>query len=142
ITNGTLNAANYNFAFVAGTLTVTRATLTVTADNKVKIYGDSNPALTASYSGFVNGENASVLSGAPSLSTGATTNSSVAGSPYTITVTSGSLSAANYSFAFVGGSLTVTKATLIVTADNKSKVYGATNPPLTATFSGFVNGEN
>src|SRR5439155_15574584 len=118
VTNGTVSAANYSVAFVDGTLTVTRATLTVTADNKSKAYGDTNPPLTASYTGFVNGENTSVLSGAPSLSTGATTNSSVAGSPYTITATSGTLSAANYSFAFVNGSLTVTKATLLVTADN------------------------
>ena len=47
VTNGTLTAANYSFAFVDGTLTVTAATLTVTADNKSKVYGDANPSLTA-----------------------------------------------------------------------------------------------
>jgi hypothetical protein len=38
-------------------------------------------------------------------------------------------------------SLTVTKAHLTVTADNKSKYEGTPNPPLTFTISGFVNGD-
>ena len=33
-------------------LSVTKATLTVTADNKTKVYGNANPALTISYTGF------------------------------------------------------------------------------------------
>src|SRR5258706_5465966 len=36
-------------------LTVTPAVLTITADNKNKIYGAALPTFTASYSGFVNG---------------------------------------------------------------------------------------
>src|SRR5207249_2690205 len=120
VTQGTLSAANYSFNFVTGSLTVTRATLTVNADDKSRVYGAPNPPLTASYSGFVNGESTDVLSGSPSLSTTATPSSSVAGSPYTITVTQGTLTAGNYSFNFVSGFLTVTKATLTVTADNKS----------------------
>src|SRR2546426_10184903 len=77
------------------------------------------------------------------LSTTATTASSVAGSPYPITVVNaGTLSAANYDFPvanFVNGQLTITKAHLTVTADNQSRVYGAANPTLTYTLSGFVN---
>jgi len=34
---------------------------------------------------------------------------------------------------------TVTPTTLTVTADNKTKAYGAVNPPLTITYTGFVN---
>src|SRR5207302_5031971 len=126
---------------VNGSLTVTRATLTVTADNKSRAYGAANPTLTASYIGFVNGETQSVLSGSPSLSTSATTNSAVAGSPYTITASTGTLIAANYSFVFVNGTLIVTPAALLVSADNQIRAYGATNPPLTASYGGFVNGE-
>src|SRR5207245_10429575 len=111
------------------------------AENESRVYGATNPPLTASYSGFANGETTDVLSGNPSLSTTATPGSPVAGGPYPITVTQGTLSAANYSFSFVNGSLTVTKATLTVTAENKSRVYGATNPSLTASYSGFANGE-
>jgi len=34
---------------------------------------------------------------------------------------------------------TVTPAPLTITADNKTKPYGAVNPPLTVSYSGFVN---
>src|SRR4051812_29966689 len=39
-------------------LLVAPATLTVTADSTSRTYGDANPALTASYSGFQNGDTA------------------------------------------------------------------------------------
>lgn len=138
---GTLSAANYTFNFVSGNLAVTAATLTVTANNTNRAYGAANPTFTAGYSGFVNGEDASVLSGAPSLTTAATASSSVAGSPYAITASQGTLSAANYSFSYVNGNLSITQATLTVSADNKSRPYGTTNPVLTASYSGFANGE-
>lgn len=37
---------------------------------------------------------------------------------------------------------TVTRASLIITADNKSKAYGAPNPVLTASYSGFENNDD
>ncbi|PYS44775.1 MAG: hypothetical protein DMG13_33320, partial [Acidobacteria bacterium] len=140
IQQGTLALnSNYNLTFIGSNLTITPRTLTVTADNKVKTYGDPNPALTASYSGFVNGDTDTVLSGAPALSTAATATSGVGS--YPITVGAGTLSAANYSFAFVNGALTINKAMLTVTADDKSKVYGSANPTFTASYTGFVNGQ-
>lgn len=141
VTQGTLSAANYTFNFANGSLTVTPATVTVTANNTNQVYGAANPVFTVSYSGFVNGENTSVLSGAPSVTTTATTGSSVAGSPYTITVTQGTLSATNYTFNFVNGALSVTAATLTVTANDTNQIYGATNPVFTVSYSGFVNGD-
>ena len=101
---GTLASGNYSFSFVTGHLTVTKATLTVTADDKSRIYGDANPAFTASYSGFKNGETlaTSGVTGSPSLTTTATATSAVAG-PYAITAASATLAAGNYSFSFVDG---------------------------------------
>jgi hypothetical protein len=119
---------------------VNPAVLTVTAANKTKVYGAALPALTASYSGFVNGETAAVVSGAPVLSTSAQTNSPVGN--YPITPVTGTLSATNYTFAFVNGQLTVTPATLTVTGDNLSRPFGVTNPTFTVTYSGFVNSDN
>ena len=55
------------------TLVINKAELTVTADNKSKLCGQPNPPLTASYSGFVNGETASVLTSPVILDTTATT---------------------------------------------------------------------
>src|SRR5205823_1652632 len=125
---------------VVGTLTVTRAHLTVTADAGSKTYGDANPPLTATLTGFVNGDTAAVVSGTAALNTAATAASPVG--TYPITAGAGTLSAANYDFLnVVGGTLTVTRAHLTVTADAKAKTYGDANPALTATITGFVNGD-
>ena len=58
-------------------LAVGKATLTVTADDKSRVYGDANPSFTASYAGFQNGEGlaTSGVSGAPDLTTSATATS-------------------------------------------------------------------
>jgi hypothetical protein len=54
----------------------------------------------------------------------------------------GTLSATNYDFTpFVNGTLHITKVHLTVTADDKTRTYGAANPAFTATITGFVNGE-
>jgi len=54
---------------------------------------------------------------------------------YPITAAQGTLAAANYSFAFQNGTLTVTAAALTVTVDSKTKAYGTVNPPLTLTLT-------
>src|SRR5262249_7850009 len=107
------------------TLTITPATLTVTAKDASKVYGQPNPSFSAAITGFVNGENASVVSGSASLTTNATTSSGVG--TYTITAALGSLTAANYTFTFVNGTLTVTQAELTVTGITaNNKVYDRT----------------
>ena len=47
---------NYDIDYVAGTETITPAPLTVTADDKTKVYGADDPEFTASYDGLVNGD--------------------------------------------------------------------------------------
>jgi uncharacterized repeat protein (TIGR01451 family) len=136
---GTLAAANYSFAFVPGTLSVTAAVLTVTANNQTKVYGAPLPALNTTITGFVNNDPSSVVTGSASVTTTAMAASPVASYPITASV--GTLAAANYSFTFVPGTLSVTPAVLTVTANNQSKVYGAVLPALTATITGFVNSD-
>ena len=131
--------ADYTISYVAASLTVTAVPLTITADDKSKAYGAALPALTDRYSGFVNGDSASSLTTAPTLSTTATPASHVSGSPYAITASSAV--DADYTISYVAGALTVTAAPLTITADDKSKVYGAALPALTASYSGFVNGD-
>jgi hypothetical protein len=130
---------NYTITYVNGILTVSPATLGVTADNQSRLYGAANPVFTASYAGFVNGDTLAVVSGSPSLTTLADTNSPVG--MYTITAALGSLTATNYIFSLTNGTLTVGAAAITVTADNQSRSYGAANPTLTASYSGFVNGD-
>src|SRR5207244_5498306 len=112
-------------------------TLTITADDKSKVYGAALPGVTASYSGFVNGDTASDLVTPVSLSTTATAASAVGTYP----ITASGAADANYTISFVAGTLTVTPAALTIRADDKSKVYGAAVPALTARYSGFVNGD-
>jgi len=113
-TTGTLAATNYSFGVAQGTLHVTTATLTVSIDNKSKQYSDPNPAPTVSFSGFVNGDTAAVVSGAPACSTIATSASGPG--TYPITCSVGTLSAPNYTFAgFAPGTITVTQEDASVT---------------------------
>ena len=70
------------------------APLTITATNLSREYGDENPRLLLSYSGFVNGENESDLESAPTISTTATRTSDVG--DYPITIKEGK--ASNYKF--------------------------------------------
>jgi hypothetical protein len=84
-------------------LTVNKAVVTVTADNKTKTEGQVNPALTVTYSGLVNNETAAVLTTPPVVTTGATV-ASVAG-VYPVMVSGAA--AANYSFVYVPGIVTV-----------------------------------
>ena len=76
ITNAVgVGLTNYTISYVNGILTVNGALLGVSANNTNRAYGATNPVFTVSYSGFVNGDTTSVLSGAPVLSTSARTNS-------------------------------------------------------------------
>jgi hypothetical protein len=139
---GSLSSMNYSFIFVSGTLTIGKPSLTVTANNVSRAYGSMNPVFTVSYSGFLTGDGPWVLTGTPEFACNADTNSPVAGNPYTIALTSGTLTSTNYDLVFVDGQLTVTQAVLTVQADNKTKTYGAPVPPFTFNYSGFVNSED
>jgi gliding motility-associated-like protein len=139
ITPAGLTSTNYTITFANGQLTINKAPLTVTADDKNKTYDGSvfNP-FTATYTGFVNGETSAVLVGSLTFSGTAVT----ATSPGTYIITPGGLTAANYNITFVNGQLTINKALLTITAANKSKNYdGLVYNTFTATYSGFVNGE-
>jgi subtilisin-like proprotein convertase family protein len=135
-TSGAVDA-NYTITEVHGTLSVTAAPLTITANNATKVYGAALPTFTANYSGFVNGDTAASLTTPVTLGTAATASSPVGA--YTITV-SGAVDA-NYNITEVNGSLSVTAAPLTITANNATKVYGAALPSFTASYSGFVNGD-
>ncbi|GAO28918.1 large exoprotein [Geofilum rubicundum JCM 15548] len=116
---------------------VSQAPLTATADNQSRTYGAANPALSISYSGFVNGEDATAIT-APEAATLAEATSPVG--DYAITLSGGA--ADNYDLTLENGTLSVSQAPLTATADNQSRTYGAANPALSISYSGFVNGED
>ncbi|MFH0937980.1 MAG: MBG domain-containing protein [Planctomycetota bacterium] len=106
---GAYQAGNecYNAGQSSQTLTVTPASLTVTADDQTRVFGAINPPLTVTCSGFVNGDTAAQLICPASATTTATSASSVG--TYAI-VPSGAVSN-NYAFTYVNGTLTVTNLT-------------------------------
>ncbi|MEK6910394.1 MAG: MBG domain-containing protein, partial [Nanoarchaeota archaeon] len=140
LTDSSNKLPNYNVTTNnTGVLTVNKANVNVTAENKTKTYAQVNPTFTASYSGFVNGENSSVISGTPGFNTSVITGSPV--NNYAITPTVGSLAAVNYSFSFIPGTISVTKAPLDVRASDAVRLYGTSNPTFSYTFEGLINGD-
>ncbi len=115
---------NYQVVSKSVAINVAKASLTVTADNIQITYGSSVPPLTYQYSGFVNGENASVLDSEPVISVESVP---VNAGTYTIVVSGGSDN--NYSFNYVNGTLTINKASLSIGAPvlTTSKTYDGNN---------------
>ena len=91
------------------------------------------------FSGFVNGETASVLGG--TLSYGGAAQGATNVGNYALTASG--LSSGNYAISYTAGSLAVSPAALTVAANNAGKIYdglayGGGNG---VVFRGFVNGE-
>jgi hypothetical protein len=107
-------------------------TLTITADDKNRVYGDSNPALTFPSSGFIDGDTVgTALTG--SITTTAVSTSNVG----TFAITQGTLAdLLGYTISFTNGTLTVTARALTITADaSQTKVYGASDPTFTQSIT-------
>jgi hypothetical protein len=107
------DSADYNSATASATINVDPAQLTVTADNQSMSYGSAVPLLSDSITGLVNGDDASVVSGTPLLSTTASSSSHPGSYPISIDISG--LSAANYTFVGQGGTLTINTASPAIT---------------------------
>jgi gliding motility-associated-like protein len=100
---------------------INKKDLLVTADDITRPYGESNPPLTMQYSGFVYGQNQSVITEpVPSTSVVTTTLPGT----YPIILTGGS--AANYNLILTNGAFTVTGAVVAINQqpDNNSACAG------------------
>jgi gliding motility-associated-like protein len=108
IQQGTLSAgSNYSIvSFIPSYFIINKAELNVSAGTAERHYLEPNPTFTIVYSGFVNGEEKSVLDILPTATTIANSESD-AGS-YSITVSGGSDN--NYSFRYLNGVLEIQKA--------------------------------
>ncbi len=123
---------NYDVTFnvTDGTLTITKAQATVTANDASKVYGATDPTFTATVTGVQSGDQLNY--------TLARVTGENAGT-YAINVTLGDNP--NYEVTTTAGTFTITKATATVTANNATKVYGATDPTFTATVTGVQSGD-
>lgn len=113
-------------------------TLTITANNASRQYGAADPAFTATYTGFVNGDTPAVLTGALTCAANDTASSPVG----TYLINCSGLSSTNYSITYVPGLLSITPAPLTISANNVARPYGQANPSFTGTIVGLLNGDN
>jgi len=110
-------------------LSVAKATLTATAEDKTKKTGEANPTFTVKLTGFVLDDNENDITDFPQAACLADKNSPVGN--YPITVSGGS--DVNYNFNYVNGNLTIDQATGIATTEiTTGKVWP--NPTSGALF--------
>ena len=115
----------YEISYIPGTLTITKAPLSISAGNYTKKQGDAMPVFKASYAGFKNGENESVLTKQPVFSCEA--NEASAPAEYAVTISGAE--AENYDISYEQGRLTVVEAdAVVVRAKSYSRQYGDDNP--------------
>src|SRR5205807_2145954 len=123
---------NYQITYNTAEFTIDKKTASVTPNAKSKTYGDADPTLTGTLSGFLAADG---VTGTYSRAPGET----VAGGPYTISATlspPGVLG--NYQITYNTAEFTIDKKTASVTPNAKSKTYGDADPTLTGTLSGFL----
>ena len=120
---------------IAVTIVVIPKVLDISATaGQSKVYGTADPVFTYTASGLEGGDDVSIITGALARDPGAQVG--IYG------INQGTLDAGpNYSINYIGSTFEITKADLMVTADNKTKVYGQADPAFTVSYSGFENGD-
>lgn len=132
--------ANDDMSFNANipyTYTINPAKLTANVKDASRLYGNNNPQFSSEYSGFVNNENASVVTSNGSYTTTATEKSDVG----TYAIKQSGATAQNYVFEYEDGTLTVNKAPLTMTANDKTMTYGNSIPVFDISYEGLKNNE-
>gem|GEM_PF-1699112 len=132
---------NYEITYVKGTLTVNKKALTITANDRMKIYGETLALGTTEFtpSGLVNGDEVTSVTLA---SDGAVATAAVTTYDITASAAQGP-KLTNYEITYTKGTLTVNKKALTITANDRSKTYGTELTLGTAEFTpaGLVNGD-
>ncbi|MEJ2883491.1 MBG domain-containing protein [Pedobacter sp. GR22-6] len=135
---------NYSISYTAGTLSVGKKALAITANNDTKTYGETKTFAGTAFSstGLINGN---TVTGVSLSSTGSVATATVAGSPYVITAADATGTGLdNYTITYTSAELSVGKKALTVSNTNRSKVYGEvlTNADFAGSISGLVNNDN
>ncbi|MBN6110363.1 GLUG motif-containing protein [Xanthomonas bonasiae] len=128
----------YDIAYTAtGSITITPASLTVTASDAGKTYGSTASLNGYSVSGLIGGDTVSGVT----LSSGGSAATAGVGR-YAIGASDASgTGLSNYVISYVDGSLTVDPATLRIVATDANKTYGSSLGLSGYTVSGLLNGD-
>jgi hypothetical protein len=127
-------STNYKLATAPGALKIGGSAVTCTVDAKSRVYGDANPPLTFTCTGFVSPDTQASIFGSTLPTTTANSTSPV-GSSYDIKLSAPV--STNYAFSITNAKLTVTPAPLTCTAGTYSRFYGDSNPTFGFTCSGL-----
>ena len=123
-TGGTFNASNYTISYTPGTLTVSPATLVITANDDSKTYGTlksfSGTAFSETGLMTANGDTITAVS---ESSTGSPVSASVGNFDIAVSNAVGT-GLSNYTISYAPGTLTVNPAVLVITANDDGKTYG------------------
>ena len=135
------NADNHNEKTGTFTVVITPATLTVTADDKTITYGDGYPEYTYTITGYVNSETDAVVSGTATLTCNYNITSAATrgANTYTIAFDAQGLTADNYTFNYVSGTLTVNKRLIYLGVHAGTSVYGSEISGFTANYTGAAD---
>lgn len=117
--------------------TISPKTVTAHVKDATREYGEANPEFEVELTGFVSGEDQSVITNKGNYSTTAKPKSEVG----TYEITLSGMEAQNYAFQYESGNLTVTKAPLKISAGNYTIKQGEPLPKFVATYEGFKNDE-
>jgi predicted outer membrane repeat protein len=134
IITSTLNNVNYDVTYVPANFAIKAKSITIAADPKSKVYGATDPVLTYQITAgaLIDGD---ALNGALNRTLGENV-----GTTYMITST---FNNANYDITYVPAYFAIRAKPITITADPKSKVYGATDPVLTyqITAGALIDGD-
>ena len=119
------------------TYTINPVKLTAKVNDASRLYGDSNPNFSSTYTGFVNNEDESVFTSSGNYTTTATEKTDVG----KYAITQSGVTAKNYVFKYEEGTLTVNKASLTASVNNYTRKYGEANPNFEIKYTGLKNGE-
>lgn len=121
--------ATYDPSSADQNVTVNKRPASVTPDAATKIYGDADPTLTGTLSGFLETDNVTAIYSR-------TPGESVAGSPYSISASLNPVEVlSNYDITYQTADFSITPRPITVTADAQSKVVGQPDPELTYTIT-------
>ncbi len=125
ISKGTVSN-NGTVELVKGTLTITKAPLTISCGNYTIMQGEALPEFALEYNGWKNDETEDVLTTKPTVTCEASKDSE----PGTYDIIVNGAEAQNYEISYVAGKLTVTarKDNVTLTAKSYTREYGEANP--------------
>ncbi|MEQ1731554.1 MAG: MBG domain-containing protein, partial [Vicinamibacterales bacterium] len=136
-----IGLSNYDITYVDGTLNVTPAPLTITANDATKTYGQIIPLGGGNFaaSGLVNSDS---ISSAALNSSGSASTANAGNHAISISNAQGS-GLSNYAITYVPGVMTVNQAPLSITANSANKTYGSAHAFAGTEFasSGMLNGD-